>query len=133
MTSEGKSTEMIKKRIGRVAVTAALLLTAGSLYYLELKYIGYGIRCPFERLTGYRCPGCGVTSMALCLIRGDLEGAWNSNQLTFMLLPFYAYLMLRLASGYIRTGRTELPGRMTAVIWVIIVSYLAFGIWRNLV
>lgn len=36
-------------------------------------------------------------------------------------------------SGYIRTGRTELPGRMTAVIWVIIVSYLAFGIWRNLV
>ena len=40
---------------------------------------GIGIACPFERLTGYQCPGCGVSGMFLSLLKGDLSGAFSSN------------------------------------------------------
>ncbi len=40
--------------------------------------------CTFRRLTGYPCPGCGTTRMALAVLRGDLHGAVACNPLAFV-------------------------------------------------
>lgn len=124
--------EQIKKRALKAAFTLALLLAAGGLYYLEIIYVGYGIRCPFEKLTGLSCPGCGVTGMALSIMRGNLAAAWQCNQLTFALIPFYAIFGIQLIAKYIRTGSMRLSRNQSAVLWIIIACYLVFGIWRNL-
>lgn len=119
-------------RIIRLCITAALVLIAGGLYYLAVIYLGVGIRCPFERLTGYLCPGCGLTRMCMAIMRGDLRAAFRYNRLTFALMPFYAWLAGYLGYRYVVYGDQKLPRWTTALLWVIVAAYIVFGIARNL-
>lgn len=42
--------------------------------------------CLFHRLTGLDCPGCGMTRAFVCLMRGDLSGAWQMHPFSIPLL-----------------------------------------------
>lgn len=121
----------MKNNSRKLIIAAALLLIAGGLYYLAIMYLGIGIRCPFERLTGYRCPGCGITTMFINLAAGNLRGAWESNQLTFALIPFYVFLIGFLGYRFVKHEERELPKWIGAMVWVLIVAYLVFGVLRN--
>jgi hypothetical protein len=35
--------------------------------------------CTFKRITGFGCPGCGLTRSFVCLARGDVVRAWHFN------------------------------------------------------
>jgi Protein of unknown function (DUF2752) len=35
--------------------------------------------CPFRRLTGHRCPLCGLTHSLAALLRGDLRGSLSAH------------------------------------------------------
>ncbi|MFC9326270.1 DUF2752 domain-containing protein [Kitasatospora sp. NPDC057015] len=48
--------------------------------------------CPWRRLTGLQCPGCGGTRMAYDLLHGDLAAAWHDNALLLLALPLVALL-----------------------------------------
>ena len=50
--------------------TLALVLGAGAVYAVLAARFG-GLACPFRLVTGLQCPGCGVTTLLLCLLRGD--------------------------------------------------------------
>lgn len=120
-----------KNRILKLIAVATLLIITGGLYYLAIIYLGVGIRCPFERITGCCCPGCGITGMVLCLSRGDICGAWHCNQLTFGLIPFYAGLFIYLAYRYINFEDQKLPVWLSKIIYILIVAYVVFGVGRN--
>ena len=51
------------------AAALGLLLLAGSLW------LNRGIPCPAFRITGLRCPACGMTRAVAALALGDLRGA----------------------------------------------------------
>jgi hypothetical protein len=36
------------------------------------------IRCPFKKLTGFDCPGCGFQRSLIALIQGDLVKSFSS-------------------------------------------------------
>ncbi len=42
--------------------------------------------CPFEAVTGFPCPGCGMTRAMLSLIAGDFGGAAVYNPFCFFLV-----------------------------------------------
>jgi len=48
--------------------------------------------CPWRRLTGLQCPGCGGTRMAYDLLHGDLAAAWHDNAALLLVLPLVAWL-----------------------------------------
>ncbi|MER5867704.1 DUF2752 domain-containing protein [Kitasatospora sp. NPDC002040] len=48
--------------------------------------------CPWRRLTGLQCPGCGGTRMAYDLLHGDLAAAWADNAALLLTLPVLAVL-----------------------------------------
>ncbi|WP_354640756.1 DUF2752 domain-containing protein [Kitasatospora camelliae] len=50
--------------------------------------------CPWRRLTGLQCPGCGGTRMAYDLLHGDLAAAWQDNAALLLSLPLVAALYL---------------------------------------
>ncbi|MFB5309297.1 DUF2752 domain-containing protein [Enterococcus casseliflavus] len=49
--------------------------------------------CPFKWLTGFPCPGCGMTRAYLHLFQGDLEGALHFHPL-FWLVPIVFGIVL---------------------------------------
>ncbi|RAJ43112.1 uncharacterized protein DUF2752 [Kitasatospora sp. SolWspMP-SS2h] len=56
--------------------------------------------CPWHRLTGLQCPGCGGTRMAYDLLHGDLAAAWHDNAALLLTLPFVAaWCAVRLRHG----------------------------------
>ncbi|MFJ5926286.1 DUF2752 domain-containing protein [Kitasatospora sp. NPDC092948] len=56
--------------------------------------------CPWRRLTGLQCPGCGGTRMAWDLLHGDLLAAWHDNAALLLALPFVAaWYLVRLRHG----------------------------------
>ncbi len=48
--------------------------------------------CPWRRLTGLSCPGCGGTRMTYDLLHGDLAAAWADNAALLLTLPLLAVL-----------------------------------------
>ncbi|MCP9984250.1 DUF2752 domain-containing protein [Actinomadura madurae] len=51
--------------------------------------------CPFLALTGFYCPGCGMTRFVYALTHGHLGAAFGFNPLLFVVLPVFGYLYVR--------------------------------------
>jgi Protein of unknown function (DUF2752) len=43
--------------------------------------------CPFAAVTGFPCPGCGMTRALLALVRGDWREAWRQHPVSFLVPP----------------------------------------------
>lgn len=52
--------------------------------------VSFTVGCPFNRLTGLKCPGCGVTRMIFSLLRLDFKTAFLYNPVIFCLIPVWA-------------------------------------------
>jgi hypothetical protein len=88
--------------------------------------------CPFRTLTGWWCPGCGLTRATHHLLHGDVLGALRYNALLPIVLGLITLLWV---DWYARTTgqRSLLPARIprwapTAGIAVAV----AFAVLRNL-
>jgi hypothetical protein len=88
--------------------------------------------CPFHALTGWWCPGCGMTRATHHLLHADVVGALRYNALLPFVLTLIALLWF---DWYARTVGTlrVLPRRVPA--WargVAIVVAVAFAVVRNM-
>ena len=111
---------------------AAVLGLAGAGYALFVRVTGVGIPCPFHALTGWYCPGCGISRLCLALLRLDFSAALQSNAAVFALLPVGLVVLSAWAVRYIRTGEQGLRRWQTVLIGGMIVVLLLFGLLRNL-
>lgn len=122
----------MKKRLLKFSTAAIFLVAAGVLYYLIVSFTDFAIPCVFRKITGLYCPGCGVTGMLTHIVRLDFKGAFECNQVLFVILPFILYLLGKMLYGYIRYGRLTLKKFDTVLTFVLIGILLVFGVVRNL-
>ena len=75
----------------------SLSVSVGTVGLLGYKFInakyGFGIPCPIKAVTGFYCPGCGITRCIFALLSGDIKRAFRYNQLVFCLLPFFNFII----------------------------------------
>jgi hypothetical protein len=69
--------------------TLCIVLCAGIVYYIVTQVTSFRVPCPFYTLTGYLCPGCGVTRMILSLARLDFRAAFSYNPALMCLIPVW--------------------------------------------
>ncbi|WP_425555543.1 DUF2752 domain-containing protein [Kitasatospora kazusensis] len=122
----------VRTAAGPLGLLAAGVAGAGYLWSRDPHLPGQALPfCPWRRLTGLQCPGCGGTRMAYDLLHGHLTAAWHDNAALLMALPLLAALYLDwLRHGLAgRRRRLELSPRGIAVVLGIAA---AWTIGRNL-
>ena len=120
----------MKTRLCKVLLVPLALV----FYYIIVRIIGFGIPCIFRVITGFKCPGCGVSRMLMALLQLDLKGAFLENRVLFVMLPLLVFIIVRAAYLYVTQKK---PGKTAAAITKIlypalIVILLLWGVLRNI-
>lgn len=119
-------------RLLRVLGLTALLLLAALGYGLWVALSGHGLPCLFHRITGWLCPGCGMSRVMGALLRPDLPAAFSYNLLWPLYGGYVLFVFLSAAIPYVRHGKANLSPRPQWVHWVVLGVVLIYGVLRNL-
>ena len=89
-----------------------------------------GYTCPFKALTGYNCPGCGMSRCVNALAHGDIGAAFHYNAFLFLLIPVLAW-------GWWAWFRADskgqaIPAPRLWVIYSLVAIALVFWVVRNI-
>ena len=94
-------------------------------------WMDFYLPCPFRSLTGYLCPGCGATRMFLNLFQMDIRGAFESNGMVLIALPFILFILMEMTIRYINSGNLTNSKFSGMIASVLVVGFVIFGILRN--
>lgn len=123
----------MKKRIFNIILLliSCFLLFVG-YFYLNKEY-GFDIPCIFHKLTGYYCPGCGITRCLFSILKLDFYQAFMYNQFVFILLPFLGIGILYKFYLYIVGKQDQLIKKIPNIVWILLlIITIGFGVIRNL-
>ena len=107
----------------------AVLLGIGILYYIFIT--GRAVPCIFRKITGFLCPGCGITRAILAAVRLDFAKAFAYNQFTFIVLPVLAYIIVKNDYVFVRYGNRKLSRFDNILIFICIAGAVMFAVLRN--
>jgi hypothetical protein len=115
-----------KFKLSKIFVCALLIVVMINLYFNdpnapESLYPGSLIKS----LTGFYCPGCGVTRAIYQLLHGNLKSALALNPLLVIFLPYFIYLFI--AAYLLEQKRLNDQN-----ILYLIIIFLVYGVMRNL-
>lgn len=115
-------------------VLGVLVLTfLAFLLYQKGPSFGWFPGCMFHRLTGWHCPGCGMTRAASAVLHGRIAEAFRFNPLGMVLLPIAVFGLSLEIAGWVRGRalpfRFQIRGRW---VWLIFSVVMAFWLLRNI-
>lgn len=122
----------MKQRCFRVLRTACFLLAAGAAYGIFVLQTGIGMVCPIYFVTGWKCPGCGVTRMCTALLQLKFAEAFSANPVLLLLSPVLAVLFLKYIADYVKTGCWKMSVWQNVLMWICIAVLIVYGICRNI-
>jgi len=114
------------------AGAGGMIAGSAAVWYFDPTSAAFFPLCPLYALTGYACPGCGLTRGFHALFHGDVLTALDHNAM----LPFFAVLI---ACGFVALVYYAIKGRRLPfnpvhpnALWVFLVLLVVFGVTRNL-
>lgn len=87
------------------------------------------ISCLFHSLTGFMCPGCGISRMFLSLVRFDIVGAFSYNPVVFILLILWNVIAILCFTEKIRFVQSK--RFIYSALGVSVIALTIYGIVRN--
>ena len=97
------------------AICAAVVFVYGVLFAL-------GITCPIKYLTGFSCPGCGMSRASWAMLRLDFSAAAYYHPLCFALPP--------VALGLIYTYAHKHTRMFQILLWGFVGAMIVVYLWR---
>lgn len=121
-----QSTKILKHKLRNLI----LILCAGLFYVVWLECGGTGIPCIFRKITGWLCPGCGITKLILGLLRLDFKYAYNANPFIFITIP---YILFILSYDLICKNKEKCFTKLVNISeYVYVALLIMFGVYRNI-
>ncbi len=121
-----------RQRVLIVAIVILALIGLGAVYTWLVSH-GHGIPCLFYKITGLRCPGCGISRALTALLHLRLDMFIEYNLLAPLMVLYVLMLIVFTAKNYIQKGRVAYtsPGK-----WIDIAMLVTLLLWwavRNIV
>ena len=98
-------------------------------FLLVLAHAGHGVPCVFRMVTGWKCPGCGATTMCLSLLMGDIRTAFAANPFLFGTWPLLVFELLAVWLLPLRGTAKTLFYKVFPALYL--AALVLFGIFRN--
>jgi len=114
------------------AAVAAVAVGSLVISYFDPSTYNFFPVCPLFKLTGFACPGCGLTRGFHALFHGDVLTALHFNALIPVWLVIFGYLFLSLVLFAVRGKALPMKLPSPVTLWVFLLGLLAFGVVRNL-
>ena len=122
----------MKKRVHKYIIVNFTIIAIGLIYAKVFQSLGFGMPCVFSEITGFYCPGCGVSRMCIRIVNLDFYRAFRNNPFVFIILPYLAYIYVSESIRYIKGIRKKRSTAYTVVGIVVLVVALVFGVLRNI-
>lgn len=122
----------VSDRLIAGVASAALLAGAGMVAYFDPVKANFFPVCPLLALTGFACPGCGLTRGFHALFHGDLITAIDFNALIFVWAAIIGWSTLSLALVAIRGRGLYMWPTQPRFLYVFMITLVSFGVLRNI-
>ena len=123
--------DKMKERLRYTIKKYSIILSVGVIYLVWVLITDLRIPCPLFSLTGYQCPGCGVTRMISHIARLNFKTAFDYNPYLFVTaLPILSIIFIG-EYRYVRYGKREM-GLERYFILPLLIGALIFGVLRNI-
>ena len=121
-----------QKELKSVLKRGVILLLIGTAYLLWCNFSPIRIPCVFHLITGWDCPGCGMTRAMVELAHLNFGKAMEYNLLSVTVIPTTVLVLIREEIRYLRTGsrKMELP-EIILVSFMLVVA-IAYAVLRNI-
>ena len=107
-----------------------ILISFLIIYFILNELLDVGIPCLFYEITGYYCPGCGITRVLFSLLKLDFYQAFRYNPLIFILIIITGiYLLVKFILKKFMNISIEIPNY---VYYILLIIVIIFGILRNI-
>ncbi len=118
------------KRAVKLCLIYSAFAAMAALIYAAVQYTEFHFLCPFNELTGFRCPACGNTRVLFSVLRGDFKAAFSQNM---MFLPEAAALIFALLYyPYAAVYKRQVPRAVNIFLAVLITVFVLWGFIRNI-
>lgn len=119
------------QRVKIVLRGTAAIIILGFIYLIIFLAFGRGIPCLFNRLTGLKCPGCGMTRAIAQLCKGHIHNALEYNALCISVLPITCLYMLYRAVRYVNGDEDGFYIWEYILLIILLAVTIGYGIIRN--
>ena len=121
---------MLRSRRSLMAIAAIVIVVAAvALYMIDPATCRWAPKCIFHTLTGWQCPGCGISRAAHAALHGHLAEAIRYNWFFLVSIPY----LLAVAAV---TVWPQLPARRYIihryVAYTYVVLFMAWWVVRNI-
>lgn len=124
----------IKIYIKWLIVVGAVVLMIIAYYLFDPLHTDFFPKCPFKRITGFDCPGCGSQRAVHALLNFKFRDAVNANILLVFSIPYiiagFIIDSVKAPSPLLLRWRKRVYG--VKAIWVIFSVIILFWIVRNI-
>lgn len=117
----------------RACLAVAALAALAVLWHTDPMQAAWLPKCPVRVLTGWQCPGCGITRATHALLHGRVADALSYNWFFVVSVP---YLLSVCAVSYVPALRRRQRLRMAvtgpAAAWVYATLFTLWFVTRNI-
>lgn len=120
-----------ERTLAAVAVAAAAI-GSSAVWYYDPSEVHFFPVCPLYSLTGFACPGCGLTRGFHALFHGDISTALHFNALIPVWTAILGYVFISLLLLAVRGKGLPMWPTMPRFLSGFLVVLLVFGVLRNI-
>lgn len=120
----GRMKRYLRTACGRVAADVkeyGVVFVVLVIYTIAVNLVFHAF-CPVVIVSGFPCPGCGVTRATVCFLTGRWQQAWQLNPVVFAIAPMAAWFCI---NRYLIGRKTAGIKWMIAAVFVLLIGVYA--------